>query len=311
MPTPPLLRRHLLPVLAATAVATTGFTACRPHAQFGMRPDASVGGPDALVATQYYLSLGNSLATSNQRKPGGGSGDAEGYTDQLYQIARSRSPRLEHVPLACPGETAHGMINGGSCDPRVYAFPNGTQLAQAAQFLETHRGNVAFVTIDVGGNDLRACLTWKPGVHQELHPDVRSCFGPILQDLRRIVTELRAAAGPDTRIIGMNYYSAMLASWLSGHDGQVLATQQTDSVLVPFNAALKAVFAAAGIPTVDVATAFSTTDYTLVADPQLGQVPLNVLRICQWTRMCDAHDVHPNTEGYRVITRAFAAILGL
>lgn len=309
MPTPPLRQRRLLPLLAATVVATTSFTACRPHAQFGMQPDTRVAGPDSLVASQYYLSLGNSLATSNQRKPGGGSGEAEGYTDQLYQIARSRSPRLEHVPLACPGETAHGMIKGGSCDPQAYAFPNGTQLAQAAQFLKTHRGNVAFVTIDIGGNDLSACVT--PGVHQEPHPDVRSCFDPILQDLRLIVTDLRAAAGPDTRIVGMNYYSPMLASWLSGHDGQVLATQQTDSVLVPFNAALKAVFAVAGIPTVDVASAFSTTDYTLVADPQLGQLPVNVLRICQWTRMCDAHDVHPNAEGYRVITRAFAAVLGL
>ncbi len=312
MPILPLLRRQLLPVVAATGVATTSFTACQSHAHFGTLPAATVGGPGSSVATQYYLSLGNSLATSKQRKPGGRSAsDADGYTDQLYQIARSRRPRLEHVPLACPGETARGMISGGSCDPRVYAFLDGTQLAEAAQFLETHRGSVAFVTIDVGGNDLGACVTWTPGVHQETHPDVRSCVSPILRDLRRIATTLRAAAGPDTRIVGMNYYSALLASWLSGHDGQLLATQQTDSVLIPFNAELKAVFAAADIPTVDVASAFSTADYTLVADPHLGQLPRNVVRICQWTRMCVAHDVHPNAEGYQVIAKGFAAVLGL
>jgi lysophospholipase L1-like esterase len=288
------------------------YTACRPHAEIEPRPNASVAGANSPVATRYYLSLGNSLATSNLRMPGRGSRDAEGYTDQLYQIARSRNPSLEHVPLACPGETAHGMIYGGSCDPRLYPFAAGTQLADAAHFLETHRGNVAFVTIDVGGNDLAACANWKPDVHrEELGPDFRACFGPILQDLRRIVTDLRAAGGPDTRIVGMNYYSAMLASWLSGQDGKVVATQLTDSLVVPFNAALEAVFARAGVPTVDVAAAFSTTDYTLVGDPQRGHVPRNVLRICQWTRMCDARDVHPNTEGYRVIARAFAAVLGL
>jgi len=33
-------------------------------------------------------------------------------------------------------------------------FPPGSQLAQAEEFLRAHRGEIAFVTIDVGANDV-------------------------------------------------------------------------------------------------------------------------------------------------------------
>jgi hypothetical protein len=55
-------------------------------------------------------------------------------------------------------------------------------------------------------------------------------------------------------------------------------------------------------------SAFSTTDTTPV-----GGIPLDVLRICQWTWMCAppplGPDVHANTTGYCVIAHAFEDVL--
>lgn len=297
-----LVVRRLHPVLVTT-VAAASFAVCQPRTQ---PQTPAPGGSGPAVEKRYYLSLGNSLAVGVQPLADGTpAATNEGYTQQLYAMARSQMPELEHVNFACGGESARGMIHGGSC------AQSGPQLAEAVKFLKAHSGKMAFVTIDIGANDLVACLK---------QPDLRACVGLIPQNVRHIATELRAAAGPGTRIVGMNYYSAALAFWLTGPDGRLRATQLTDALLA-LNAALKMTFAVADIPTVDVAAAFSTTDYTLVTDARLGEVPLNVLRICQWTWMCVPvpgaerrgfpGDVHPNKEGYRVIAKAFAAMLRL
>lgn len=300
-----MVLRRLHPVLVTT-VAAASFAVCQPRTQ--PQTPAS-GGSGSGAEKRYYLSLGDSLALGAQPLADGtAAATNEGYTQQLYAMARSQMPELEHVNVACGGESTNTMIRG-SC-PQANG-QSGPQLAEAVKFLKAHSGKVAFVTIDIGGNDFAACLK---------QPDFRACVDLIPQNVRHIVTELRAAAGPGTRIVGMNYYSAALAFWLTGPDGRSRATQLTDALLV-FNAALKTTFAAAGIPTVDVAAAFSTIDYTLVTDPRLGEVPLNMQRICQWTWMCVPvpgaerrgfpGDVHPNKEGYRVIAKAFAAMLGL
>ena len=62
--------------------------------------------------------------------------------------------------------------------------------------------------------------------------------------------------------------------------------------------------------------AFSSDDFTtLVSLPGVGEVPLNVARICMWTWVCApaplGPDNHANADGYRVIAGAFAAKLGL
>src|SRR5215472_5834825 len=66
----------------------------------------------------------------------------------------------------------------------------------------------------------------------------------------------------------------------------------------------KALVTSAGDPVADVTSAFSTSDFTLV-----DGIPLDVLRICQWTWMCASPplgpDIHPNTAGYGVIAQAF------
>ena len=73
----------------------------------------------------------------------------QGYADQLFKLARDRYPQLREVKLGCGGETTTTFRFGGIC-----VYEQGSQLADAAAFLEEHGEEVAFVTIDIGGNDV-------------------------------------------------------------------------------------------------------------------------------------------------------------
>ena len=168
----------------------------------------AVAGGRASAASKatYYLSLGDSLAQGYQ--PIGGTrsstviptGYYQGYADQLFKLERDTYTQLQLVKLGCGGESSVSMLYGSqdpdvaaSCGPPAFyehQYPDGgTQLAEAVAFLEQNRGSDAFVTIDIGANDL-------------LGP---SGIGPLLANLPIILRELRAAAGADVPILGMNY----------------------------------------------------------------------------------------------------------
>jgi lysophospholipase L1-like esterase len=248
--------------------------------------------------TTYYVSLGDSLAVGVQPTgPPPYNETDEGYTDQLYAALVADDPKLRQVKLGCGGESTTSMLEGSqfpwvaaSCGPQAFyqhRYPHKTQLAEAISFLHAHRGFVRLVTIDVGANDVLG-----PGG-----------AGEIAENLPVILAELRAAAGPDVPIVGMNYYSPFSAIvWAETHD--LAALQLQVNAVVAFNDLLESIYAAAGDPYADVESAFQVTDLTLV-----GGTPLNVLRECQWTWICQAGDVHANTEGYGVIARAFLAVL--
>jgi lysophospholipase L1-like esterase len=248
----------------------------------------------ASAAPFYYVSLGDSLAAGTQ--PGQFSTD-EGYTDQLYADLHVQMPTLQHEKLACPGETTATMISGalpyeGRNPKEPCAYAHGSQLAEAASFLRGHRNFVALVTIDIGANDI---------LNDPAHGG-----DAIAANLPVILATLRDSAGPDVPIIGMNYYDPRLALvWFTNPSG--LAAEI--AAAVGFNAFLGALYAAAQDPVADVATAFATTDTTLVADPTFGIVPVDVLRICQWTWVCTAQNIHANVVGYHVIALAFEAKL--
>jgi lysophospholipase L1-like esterase len=113
------------------------------------------GAPASSKAT-YYVSLGDSLAQGFQ--PIGGplkSGNAppgynQGYADQLFKLTRDRYAQLREVKLACGGATTTTLrFGGGSC-----SYEEGTQLAAAVAFLQANAGDIAFVTMDIGANDV-------------------------------------------------------------------------------------------------------------------------------------------------------------
>jgi lysophospholipase L1-like esterase len=275
------MKRALL--LAALAVAATLMTAGHAGADTGVR---------------YYLSLGDSYAQGYQPiggpwSPLGFPGYNQGYADQLLKLVREPSGHLQLVKLGCGGETTTTMIVGTPwCGPNITP---GSQLAQAKAFLETHRGEVAFVTINIGGNDVIA-------------PDGGG-VAAIQANLPVILAQLREAAGAGVPIIGMTYYHPFLPdTWFGTHDPAAL--QATVDAVHDFNQLLASLYSAAGDPVADVETAFATAD---VGDADSDGVPDNVERACAWTWRCapppQGPDGHPNTAGYGAIARAFAAVL--
>ena len=262
-------------------------------------PVAAVGpGQSGSHAPVYYLSLGDSLSVGEQPLGPDGAGVAtdRGYADQLLATARSWYPNLHPVKLGCRGETTASMIGGGVC-----AYHHGSQLAEAVAFLHAHRKFVAFVTIDIGANDFPC---------QDSADCLAAGFTSIGNNLPRILTGLRAAAGPSTPIVGSTIYDAILGAWLLGPEGQALATTSVP-VFARVNDFLTSIYAAADMPVADVQGAFSTADFSPVGGA--GGLPLNVVRICQWTWVCApapyGPDNHANEAGYAAIAQAFAAVL--
>jgi len=252
----------------------------------------------------YYLSLGDSLAQGNQ--PIGGpltnsaaAGYNQGYADQLLKLARDGGgAHLRLVKLGCGGETTATMIADSLC-PDDYG--TGTQLGDAVQFLDEHPGQIAFITINIGVNDIFEC---------EGDP---ACFIPqIATNLPHILTTLREHAGPDVRIVGANSYSPFIVDWFDDPAAGESAAQQ----IVQFNNFLESLFAGAGALVADVESAFAVTDFTTQAElKHVGPVPLAVYNVCTLTWVCtgppQGPDIHANSAGYRVMAEAFAAELGI
>jgi lysophospholipase L1-like esterase len=274
---------------------------------------ASAGGRDDREQQTYYLSLGDSLAQGVQPDSTGASlPTKQGYADQLARIARDERD-LRLVKMGCPGETSATMINGGICP-----YAHGSQLSEAVAFLAGHRHHVAFVTLDIGANDVDGCVVSTPAGPS---PDVACIiagFNRVAANLPGIAAALRAT-DPSNVIVAMNYYNPFLALWFNGPSGPAIAfggLQLGDQ----FNALLGGIYAAAGVQVADVASAYSTDAFTILVPfspplPPGGKAPLDVVRICQWTWMCApapvGPNIHANKAGYKVIARTFAAKLGL
>jgi lysophospholipase L1-like esterase len=257
--------------------------------------DAS-GGSDT-----YYLSVGDSLAQGFQ--PIGGphtnsaaAGYRQGYADQLFKMVRDGGrDRLRLVKLGCGGESTATMIADSRCD-----YDTGSQLGDAVEFLDAHPGEVAFITIDIGANDIFLDCNGDP-----------ACFVPqIATNLPFILDTLRDHAGPGVPIVGMNYFAPGIAQWLD----DPVAGEAAAADIVRFNSFLGSLYGGRGVPVADVGSAFAVTDFTTLVDLKgVGPVPLSVYNVCSLTWACadppHGPDVHANNDGYGVIARTFAAVL--
>ncbi|HEX6538103.1 MAG TPA: SGNH/GDSL hydrolase family protein [Candidatus Dormibacteraeota bacterium] len=272
----------------------------------GMRPAHAAAATTA--GTSYYLALGDSLSQGVQPTAAAPLFETNrGYVDDLYAAERVTHPGLQLSKLGCPGETTTTMIAGGICP-----YAHGSQLAEAAAFLATHR--VALVTIDIGANDVDSCVA-ASGIDSAC---IAAGFGSAASNLPVILTTLRTAA-PGVPIYAMNYYDPFLAAWLAGQ--QSLARESAclttgvgygtfcGAPLPPtgFDGLLGTVYAAFGVPVADVAGAFQTNNFSpvLVVGP-----PVNVTLVCAWTWACSSfHNVHANDAGYAVIALTFEAAI--
>jgi lysophospholipase L1-like esterase len=249
---------------------------------------------------EYYVSLGDSLAAGYQ--PDVKHNTDVSYTDQLYARLRAHDRDLVHVKLGCSGETTGTMISGGIC-----RYPGGlSQLAYAERFLREHRGHVRYVTLDIGANDVDGCAP-----AGSIDPAcLAKGIATVAREEPEITRGLRRAGGDRVEYAGMNYYNPFLAYWLTGAAGQATAVASAP-VSVAFNGAVDAGLRAGGFRVADVASAFSSTDFTDQATvPGIGKLPLNVARICEWTWECTPYqDIHATPVGHSVIARVFDRVL--
>jgi lysophospholipase L1-like esterase len=245
----------------------------------------------------YYVSLGDSL--SRGYMPGLGDTD-QGYADDLFATLQARDPSLQLVKLGCSGETTTTMIEGGKC--AEYPVGGTSQLDAAEQFLRDHRGQVTYLTLDIGANDVVGCASGG-----SIDPAcVTKGVLTITQNLNTILSRLTAASGRLPRSIGMNYYDPFLASWLTGLQGQLVAAASV-VLLQGVNAAESAEYVLYGWRVADVATAFHTLDFLNKRPaPPYGLLPQNVAYMCNFTFMCSQQNIHANVAGYQLIADAFA-----
>ena len=258
---------------------------------------------------RYYVSLGTSLSVGIQPDAQGNNQRTnDGYADQLFDIIEPQFRKIRLVKLGCPGETTTTMMAGGIC-----TYEEGSQLAQAIEFLHAHKDKVELITIDVGVNDILAagCI-----IGTDINIEcINGAIFQVADNLPVILSALQEAADPGTPIVGMNYYNTFLASWLTGLDGQVLAVQSAGLASLLNRVVLGPTYGAFGIPVADVANAFMSDDFTTMVPfpPPFNVVPLNVAVICQLTYMCVpgpvGPNIHANPAGYGVMAATFAGVL--
>lgn len=241
------------------------------------------------AATPYYLAAGDSAPMWN----GGRS-----YPDDLLRSSVTRRVQgLKLVKTACSSETSQTFINFSLC--------GGSQLQKDVDFLTANRGHVALVTIDIGGNDAIRCVDVS-GVNW-------TCASEVLKgvdtNLSIILSYLRAAAGPNVPIVGMNYYNPYLNYWLLGPSARPLVMQTVFGQQL-LNQQLARTYAKFGVPVANVQDAVRSTDMTTMVASKWGRVPVAVQQACTLLNItCPPVVVRlendPNVAGAAIIAEQF------
>ncbi len=275
---------------------------------------------------KYYLALGDSLSVGVQPNSAGISVETKkGYANQLFTLKRRSIPGLRLYNLGCGGEDTASMLGTGPKSHCQYqgerrigisTHRKGSQIAAAEAFLRAHRGQVAFVTIDIGANDVDGCATGgKINV-----PCLTAGIAAIKKNIPKISKRLRAAAGRGVIIVGMTLYDPFLELHFSSDPGTRGLAQVSVGLAKQVNQSITDGHKRNGVTRVaDVFTAFRSTDTSLVSytgpltNNQPQQVPRNVERICKLTWMCVPRpvgpNIHANTTGYGVIANTFRPLV--
>ena len=289
--------------IVATVLGLVGALGFGTTAAFAAR---TVHHPTATSSKRYYVSLGDSYSIGYEPGP---SATRHGYADQTVTKAARRGYRLQLVNFGCGGATTTSILQATTCPLPAVSGPSYggfTQAVAAESFLRAHTGQIALVTVSIGGNDVTMCA------HD---PNPITCVtqatAAIKANVGQLATELRAAVGPNVPIVGLTYPDVVLGEWVLGPGDQNLARLSVTAFQALINPALKQSYAVAGARFVDVTTA--TGAYIPLARTTklkpYGVIPVAVARVCTLTYYCEAGDIHANTSGYGVIADLIVATL--
>jgi lysophospholipase L1-like esterase len=264
---------------------------------------------------KYYVSLGDSLSVGVQPNASGTSKNTkQGYPRQLAKLAG----KLKLVEYGCGGATTESFLKGNKkCAPaRKPGYKNtsaGTsQAAAAVKFIKKHRKQIAFVTIDIGANDVASCA--KPtGIDF-------ACVGKGVASVKKnsatIAKRLRKAGGKKMPMAVMTLYDPFLQQWLVSDSGKGIARASVGIAKEQVNDVLAKAFKKQKFKVADVAKAFDTYvpfEKTTKFRGQAG-VPVAVAQVCKLTWMCNpapvGPNIHANKKGYGVIAKTFRKALG-
>lgn len=271
-------------------------------------PPPATGNP-----SEYYVAVGDSYAAGFQpTAPHQGSTTKNGYAYQLVDAAKSKGYDLKLVNFGCGGATTESLLTAVGCKPDQLGpgaaqYAPETQASAAEDFLRQNRGHIALITVSIGGNDVTAC-----GAAADPVPCVTAAVASIKTNLTLLMQRLRNAAGPSARIVGTTYPNVILGDYLSPDPNlrktAVLSVTAFKSLINP---TLKAAYEGVGGQFVDVTAA--TGAYGPLTEktdlPPYGSIPVPVAKVCQLTYFCQFQDIHPRTEGYRIISDLVLATL--
>lgn len=289
-----------LAALLILAVVVTAFVVGRSDPE--RRATATTVDPPS----PFYLVIGGSSSLGTQ--PTGiatdnGHRTLVGYANDVLMIERRRGVSMVLHQVGCPGETVATMLETAIGD-HCYN-PPATQLSVAVNFLRRHRDDPGLVSIDLGLNNIRPCISHTAvslGCVDEQITITR-------EDLPKIVRDLTSAAGPRVRFVGFEYEDPFLSRYLDGASGPSIANE-TLAGMNSYNAVLGQVYDAAGVRIANLPATFKNDDSALVTLDNVGAIPENVEEVCQLTWMCQpppfGPDDHPNNEGYMAIAEAIA-----
>jgi lysophospholipase L1-like esterase len=264
--------------------------------------------------TQLYVSLGDSYATGYQATAqGAGRNTRNGFAYQLSGLARSRGYNFKLVNFGCGGATTTSILQAKGCVPRARAlggpvYTNKTQTAAAEAFLRANRGKVGLITVSIGGNDVTKCVN---------QADATTCVAEGVKVIKTNVTKLakrlRAAAGPNVRIVGITYPDVVLGLWTTGKQSdQDFAKLSLFAFRGLLNPALKESYTSVRRGSfVDVTTAtgaYTPLEQTTTLAPY-GTIPVAVAKVCQISYYCQFRDIHARTNGYKIIAQLIAKTL--
>ena len=258
---------------------------------------APAGRTAAPPARPLYLALGDSLAAGMQPDASGRDRPTtHGYVDVVARsLARSHSG-LTHRTLSCGGATSVTLLHGGeTCQPDG----DPGQLKRAEQILAASSTTV-LVTLDVGDNDIEACINGDTGSVNSTC--VKRGEAKLRQNLPQIARRLRVATPASTPVIGLVDYDQFLSLWLQGANGRA-AAKRSLAIIRRLNQIVTSIYRNAGLVVADASGRFATED--LAHRRWLnghGSVPLNVYKICTLTWACSpepiGHDDHARPAGY-------------
>lgn len=169
------------------------------------------GAPPAHASVPVYLALGDSLSTG----VGASVPPETGYVPLFHEyLRRNFSCAGRGASQGCAALRLNNIGVSGATTTTLLRdqLPLALAELQARNQDADPRNNVEVITIDIGGNDAFPLLNvCGGGVTPQCATAIQTTFARIAQNLTVTLTQLRAAAGPDTQIIVMTYYNPLPA----------------------------------------------------------------------------------------------------